>query len=117
MQSMYIASRGIKGSVIGTFHRSKEKEKRKVPVKQRLYVPCMYSTCLSCFLGLIIFGGGATLVVLGFVSEYLRSTDVSGLQGILQIDESGNITHTDSIRNNTLQVIRSNVSSVIVVCV
>ncbi len=112
---MYIASRGIKGSVIGTFHRNKEKEKSKVPVKHRLYVPCMYSTCLSCFLGLIIFGGGATLVVLGFVSQYLRSTDVSSLDNMLQMSETANNTLGLEIRNNTFESIGSSVSSMKIV--
>ena len=76
MQSMYIASRGIRGNVIGSGPRKVKKEKKKQPIAHRLYVPCMYYTCVGCFMGVIIFGTGAALVVYGFLTYIISQRQV-----------------------------------------
>ncbi len=104
MQSMYIASRGIQGSVIGSGPRKPKKEKKKLPISHRLYVPCMFYTCAGCFVGTLIFGAGAILVVFGFLtymgslhhSPSLHSTAVPTLQPILW-----NVSFSYISKNNT----------------
>ncbi len=70
---MFAASRGISSRIVGSTRRknvdAEEKQKRKVPLRQRLYVPCMWPTCASCLFGLIIFAAGFTMVVLGYLAE------------------------------------------------
>ncbi len=100
---MYVASRGITGRVVGTTQRPTEHEtnKQRVSLQHRLYVPCMCSTCGGCLLGMIVFSGGAALVVLGFLAQFISDPE-------LPLDETSHVT-TQTTSNYTHAVIQNDV--------
>ncbi len=77
---MYVASRGISRIVgAGTSVSAKPKERR--PLRERLYMPCMCSTCTGCLLGIVFLSGGAVMVVLGYFADNLSIKHTPTIQG------------------------------------
>ena len=70
---MFAASRGISG-IAGVTKKTEHRPKEKLPLRERLYIPCMWSTCGGCFIGLLIFCAGTALVVVAYFAEYFSST-------------------------------------------
>lgn len=101
---MYVASRGITGRVVGTSQKRTEHEtnKQRVSLQHRLYVPCMCSTCGGCLLGMLIFSGGAALVVLGFLAQFISDPE-------LPLDDTSHLT-TQMTNNFTHAVIEKDVN-------
>ena len=77
---MYAAGRGISGRIAGTgggpkpkTKKSKEQEKSGLTLKQRLYVPCMWSSCLSCCSGSVLLFGGMAMSFMGYYAEFFST--------------------------------------------
>ena len=80
---MFAASRGISSRIVGAGRRNKEgpnnghrkRKRRKMTMKQRLYLPFMWSTCLGTFLGFLVLCGGTAMCVVGYYAEYFATTE------------------------------------------
>ena len=80
---MFAASRGISSRIVGAGKRSKDgpngghrkRKRRKMTLKQRMYLPFMWSTCVGTFLGFIVLCGGTAMCVVGYFAEYFATTE------------------------------------------
>ena len=70
---MFAASRGISG-IAGVTKKTGHRPKESLPLRERLYIPCMWSTCGGCFVGLVIFCGGTALVVVAYFADHFSSS-------------------------------------------
>ncbi len=73
---MFAAGRGI-SHIIGTKPKKtaeKKKKKSELTLRQRLYVPCMWSSCCSCCSGLVLFLGGAVMSFMGYYAEVFATS-------------------------------------------
>ena len=77
---MYAAGRGISNRIIGTGKKPKtkttkpkEKQSSALSLRQRLYVPCMWSSCLSCCFGALLLFGGLAMSFMGYYAEFFAS--------------------------------------------
>ena len=76
---MYAAGRGISGRIAGTAKRPKARKPKSkeehsgLTLKQRLYVPCMWSSCLSCCSGSLLLFGGMAMSFMGYYAEFFAT--------------------------------------------
>ncbi len=77
---MYAAGRGISNRLVGTTRKQKKKktkekdQKSALTLRQRLYVPCMWSSCLSCCFGSLIMFGGMVMSFMGYYAEFFATS-------------------------------------------
>lgn len=94
---MFAAGRGI-SNIVGTKAKKapvkKVKKKSTLTLRQKLYVPCMWSSCLSCCSGFAIMFGGLAMSFMGFYAEYFATsirtnqTAENGTEQYLHIDST-----------------------------
>ena len=78
---MFAASRGISVRIAGVKAKEEVKaKKRKVPIKERLYVPCMCTTCGGCLLGFFILCAGSVMVITAYFAKFLYPKEVIKVQ-------------------------------------
>ena len=100
---MFAASRGISSRIVGAGRRNKEgpnnghrkRKRRKMTLKQRMYLPFMWSTCLGTFLGFLVLCGGTAMCVVGYYSEYFATSET--------ISTTVNGTDIVIIKDSTMQ--------------
>ena len=74
---MFAAGRGISNIVGGKSKKvpiKKPKKKSTLTLRQRLYVPCMWSSCVSCCSGFVIMFGGLAMSFMGFYAEFFATS-------------------------------------------
>ena len=100
---MFAASRGISSRIVGAGRRSKDgpngghrkRKRRKMTLKQRMYLPFMWSTCLGTFLGFLVLCGGTAMCVVGYYAEYFATTET--------VSTTVNGTDTVIIKDSSMQ--------------
>ncbi len=79
---MFAAGRGI-SNIVGTKAKkgpTKVRKKRsKLTLRQRMYIPCMWSSCLSCCSGFSMMFGGMAMSFMGYYAEYFASSGETAL--------------------------------------
>ncbi len=83
---MFAASRGITSRIIAGKAKNTDeielrsyykRQKHEIPLKQKFYIPFMWSTCSGCLIGLLILAGGIAMCIAAFYAEHLATYEIN----------------------------------------
>ena len=87
---MFAAGRGISTGIIGVKKTKKKPKRTDLTLRERLYLPFMWTTCVTCFLGLILLSGGIAMVVIGYFAKHFSAVIL-----LPQLPSNNTQNHTD----------------------
>ena len=63
----------VSAGIVGVKRKKKKPKRTDLTLRERLYLPFMWTTCVTCFLGLILLSGGIAMVVIGFFAQHFSA--------------------------------------------